>query len=83
MKLLALAASLLLATPALACPFHDQDNNQAPKTADKGKAPDKAPAKQDVPKQDAPKQEAPKQDTAKANDAPAPAKKPGDKVTMK
>ncbi|HTR56364.1 MAG TPA: hypothetical protein VMJ10_37075 [Kofleriaceae bacterium] len=80
MKLLAIAASLLLATPALACPFHDQQDKaqETPKTADKAKTPDKAPAKQDAPKQDAPKQ-----DTAKAKDAPAPAKKPGDKVSLK
>ena len=79
MKLLAIAASLALTTPALACPFHDQqDKNEAPKTAEKAKTPDKAPAQ----KADTPKQDAPKQDTAKAKDA-APAKKPGDKVTMK
>ena len=82
MKLIALAASLALATPAFACPFHDQQQKQeAPKTADKAKTPDQAP-KADAPKQDAPKQDAPKADTAKAKDA-TPAKKPGDKVTMK
>jgi len=82
MKLLAVAVSLLLATPALACPFHDHDQNEAPKTAEKAKAP--AP-KADAPKQEAPKHEAPapKTDTAKAAPAPAPAKTTGDKVSQK
>jgi hypothetical protein len=78
MKLvLALAASLALISPALACP--NMDHDEAPKTADKKPAEQK------------PKQDQPKTDTAKQNKAPDTAKtkdtkeqkKPGDKVSMK
>ena len=72
MTKLAIAASLLFATPALACPNMDHDNN-APKTADK---------KADAPKTDDEAKEQPKQpdqkpaDTAKTKDTKdAPKKK--------
>ena len=72
---LALAASLALVTPALACPNMDHDDN-APKTAEKKPA-DK---KQEQPKADK-DQKAP--DTAKKKDDKSTEKKPGDKVSMK
>jgi hypothetical protein len=79
MKLvLSLAASLALATPALACPNMDHDQADAPKTAEKDKkAPDKKEQKAD-PKD---KQQQPA-DTAKSKDGKGD-KKPGDKVSMK
>jgi len=67
MKKLAILASLVVATPVFACPMHD--SAEAPKTAEK----DKAPAKKDeAAKPEAPKakDEAKPAETAKAKEAP-------------
>jgi hypothetical protein len=71
---LALAATLALVSPALACPNMDHDDAPATKTAEKKPAE----KKQDQPKTDA-KTPA---DTAKKKDAKT-EKKPGDKVSLK
>jgi len=75
MKKLAIAlaafGALAIATPVFACPGHDGDKSDAPKTAEKSEPKEKAPAK----KKDTKKNE--KKDTAKDD------KKDGDKVSLK
>jgi Ni/Co efflux regulator RcnB len=81
---LSIASVALASAPVLACPGHDNsdDQQQTPKTAEKPKETEKA--KQPDKAKPAPKQDTSKQaDKDKAKEKPAPTKPTNDKVSQK